>query len=284
MGRPSRRTFLFGGLGVGAAAVTGGVLTDVLPGGTRLRGFLGLNGPDGTVPDVPPGPVTVERVRSVARGRDVDLAIMRPAGVTARLPVCLALHGRGLDAKSLVDMGFPRFLTAAARAGAPPFAMAAVDGGETYFVARDEKDDPQRMLVEEVPAWLDARGLPAPTAAYGISMGAFGALRYARNRPDLRVVAVIGPALFRSWADASSRNVFRDERQWAANEPLRHTGDIVGDRLGVWCGTDDPFVGAARELVDRTRPKIAAIGPGAHEGGYFLRVTPEMVQFIGQSI
>jgi pimeloyl-ACP methyl ester carboxylesterase len=284
MGRlPSRRTFLVGGLGVGAAAVTG-VLTDVLPGGRRLRDLLGLTGPDGEVPDVPAGPVTVERVRSAARGQDIDLVIMRPAGAPKRLPVCLALHGRGDRARSFVDMGIPRFLTAAVQNGARPFAVAAVDGGGTYFVARDEKDDPQRMLVEELPAWLDERGLPSPTTAFGISMGCFGALRFARTRQDLRAVAVISPALFRDWSEAKTRNAFRDEQQWAANEPLRHTNDLKGTTLGVWCGTDDPFVDAARELIDRTHPKVAAIGPGTHESGYFRRVTPDVMHFIGQSV
>jgi S-formylglutathione hydrolase FrmB len=267
-------------LGVGAAAVTG-VLTDVLPGRARLRWFLGMDGPDGEVPDAPAGPVTVERLRSQARGRDTDLVIMRPAGAPQRLPMCLALHGRGARATTYVDMGIPQFLTAAARSGVPPFAVVAVDGNETYFVARDGRDDPQRMLTEELPAWLDARGLPAPTTAFGISMGAFGVLRFARNQQDLRAVAVIGPALFRSWADAKARNVFRDEKQWAANEPLRHTSDLAGNHLGVWCGTDDPFIDSARELVDRTHPKIAAIGPGVHENGYFVRVMPEVFRFIG---
>jgi len=272
--------FLLGGLGVVAAAGAG-VLTDVLPGGARARDQLGLTGPDGEVPDVPAAPVEVDRVRSAARGRDVDLVLMRPADASAELPVCLALHGRGAGAKSFVDMGVPRFLTAAVRAGVPPFAVAAVDCGSSYFVSRDGKDDPRRMLVEELPDWLTERGLSTPMGAFGISMGAFGVLRLARDRRDLRAVAVIGPALFRSWADASGRDVFRDERQWAANEPLRHTKEIAGVPLGVWCGTDDPFVDAARELVDRADPEVAAIGPGTHENGYFLRVMPAVIQFMG---
>jgi S-formylglutathione hydrolase FrmB len=180
-------------------------------------------------------------------------------------------------------MGIPRFLTAAYRDGVPPFVVVAVDGGSSYFVDRDSRDDPQRMLREEVPRWLDGVGLGAPTAVFGISMGAFGALRFARGRDDLAAVGVVGPALFRSWADAKGRNAFRDEGQWAANEPLRHTGDVSA-ALGVWCGTDDPFVGSARELVERTRPEVAAIGPGTHKGGYFLRVTPEVLRFVGRSV
>jgi hypothetical protein len=169
-------------------------------------------------------------------------------------------------------MGTPKFLTAA---GPPRFVVVAVDCGDGYFVAKGG-DDPLRMLTDDVPEWLAQRGLPAPTAALGISMGAFGALRLARD-VDLRVVAVAGPALFRGWDEARTRNAFRDERHWAANEPLRHPPDVP---LGIWCGTEDPFVDAARELADRTGAH-ADIGPGAHEGGYFLRVLPDMLRFVG---
>lgn len=277
--------FLLGGLGgLGLVGVTGvGVLTDVLPGGRQLRDLLGLTGPDGEIPDVPAGPVTVERVRSSARGRVVHLVVMRPAGVRADLPVCLALHGRGAGAQSFLDLGMPRFLTAAVRAGVPPFAVVAVDGGDSYYVAREPADDPLRMLVAELPVWLAERGLPRTAGAFGISMGAFGVLRLAREQ-DLAAVAAVGPALFRDWAEAKGRNVFRDERQWAANEPLRHTAELGGVPLGVWCGTDDPFVDAARLLADRTAPEIEDIGPGTHEDGYFLRVLPDVIQFIGDRI
>lgn len=269
----TRRAFLLGGAGV---VVLGGagVVTDVLPGGPALRRMLGLTGPDGEIPDVPAVPVTTERVRSAARGRDVDLVVM---GSTAdRAPVCLALHGRGSGARSYLDMGTPRFLTAV---GGPRFVVVAVDCGDNYFVP-DGGDDALRMLTDEVPEWLAARGLPAPQAALGISMGAFGALRYAREA-DLRAVAVLGPAMFRSWEEARTRDAFRDERHWAANEPLRHPPSVP---VGVWCGTEDPFVDAAREFVAKARPEVAEIGPGAHEGAYFLRVLPDALRFVGDRL
>jgi hypothetical protein len=229
------------------------------------------------VPDVPAGPVSVDRVRSTARGRDVDLVVMRPASAAEGLPTCLALHGRGVGAKWFLDLGCAEVPH---RGGAGGGAAVRGRRGDSYYVARDPSDDPLRMLVTELPAWLAERGLAAPVGAFGISMGAFGVLRLARER-DLRAVAVAGPALFRSWTEAKERNAFRDDRQWAANEPLRHTREIAGVPLGVWCGTDDPFVDAARELVDRAGPEVATIGPGTHEDGYFLRVLPDMIRFVG---
>jgi hypothetical protein len=109
-------------------------------------------------------------------------------------------------------------------------------------------------------------------------------LRFAREKRDLQAIAVAGPALFQSWTEAKGRNAFRDERAWAANEPLRHTNDLAGVPLGVWCGAEDPFVDAARELISRTRPEVADITSGAHEDGYFRRVLPDMLRFVGQHL
>jgi dienelactone hydrolase len=261
------------------------LITDALPGGAPLRRTIGLTGPDGTVPNVPAGPVTVERVRSAARGRDVDLVIMKPDGAgAAGLPVCLMLHGRGGTARGFIDFGIPRVLTASMRSGVPPFAIAAMDCGEHYFMAR-HGDDPFRMLLDEVPGWLTQRGLDGNSlAALGFSMGGFGALCLARRRPDLRAVAVASPALFQRWPEAKSRNVFTDEQHWARYEPLRHVDAFSDVPLGVWCGTEDPFVDAAREFIDKARPEVGAITRGGHTGGYWLRVLPDMFAFVSKHL
>lgn len=247
-----------------------------------MRRALDLTGPIGTVPAAPPAPVTAGRVYSAARGAEVNLVTIVPEGMAAAgLPVCVALHGRGADANWFVDLGVPQFLTAAVQAGVRPFAVATVDGGSDSYWIDSHPGDPQRMLAEELPGWLAARGFAGPpAAALGISMGAFGALRYARGG-GLRAVSVASPALFRSWGDAKARKVFRDERQWADNEPLRHAEALRGVPLGVWCGTEDPFVDAAEALVDRANPAIAAIDSGAHDNGYWRRIFPDMLRFVG---
>lgn len=230
----------------------------------------------------PVRPVTSQRLASAARGRDVELIVMRPEGVPGPLPVCLALHGRGASARVFTDLGVPAMLTAAVAAGVPPFAVAAVDG-DTYWVAANPADDPQRMLHEEVPAWLTALGLrPDPVAVLGISMGAYGALNYARTHPC--AVAAISPALFRSWTEARSRQVFADRAQWEATEPLRHTTELTPARLGVWCGTADPFAPAARELIAMAKPAESVLSPGGHDDKYWTGVLPEVLRFVGSRV
>lgn len=264
---------------------------DLLRGAAGL-GLTALAGCSATAPGLPeptvttslPGrPVTVEYVRSAARGANVALVVIRPAGTEDQeLPVCVTLHGRGSSARMCVQLDVPDTLTAAVNAGVPPFAMVGLDGGDSYWVARDQRDDPQRMLTDELPGWLAERNLvTTPFAAFGISMGAYGALNYARNTPH-PVVAALSPALFHDWPDAEARDAFAGRDAWAATEPLRHV-DALGDAaLGVWCGTEDPFIDAARKLVDLADPEVAALDAGAHDADYWLRVLPDVVRFIGQ--
>lgn len=271
-------------MGAGALGAAG-VATGVVPGSAGIRRRLGLDGPDGEVPDVVAGTVTTRSVESAARGARVSLATMSPAGVgAAGLPVLLALHGRGANAQTLVDLGLPEFLTAAVQAGAAPFAIAAVDGGDRYW-HRVGSDDPQAMLRDEVPGWLGDAGFGTVFGALGISMGAFGALLWARlaAKPPAAVIA-LSPALFRSWGDAKVRDVFVDQADWTASEPLRHLDAIDGSTLGVWCGTEDPFVAAARELAAGTGAAAAHFDPGAHTEGYWRRVLPDALAFAAAAV
>ncbi|GAA2747340.1 alpha/beta hydrolase [Kitasatospora cinereorecta] len=281
-----RRRFL-GALavaGVGALAVGGAVVEDVLPGGPRLRRAIGMTGPDGTLPAVTPGQVRTHTVASAARGRDVKLIVMDPPGTPAAgLPVCLALHGRGGTAQTMVDVGLPQFLAAGVAAGVAPFRIVAVDGGDaSYWHRRTAGDDPMAMLTGELPGWLRKQGLPEPSLALGISMGGSGALQYARARQGgLGRVALLSPALFRAWGDARPLDAYQDEADWREHEPLLHLDRPTAGRIGVWCGTEDPFCPAARTLTDRAA--VARFPRGAHTDGFWKRVLPEAVDFLGRA-
>lgn len=284
--RVRRRTFIAAGpagaVAVGGAVAGIGVATETLPGSVALRRRLGWTGPDGTVPDVPAGRIVRRSVTSKARGTGVEVVTIAPAGVSEaaarRLPVCVMPHGRGSSAYRFVGLGMPQFLTQAVRGGAEPFALAAVDGGEASYWYGDA----MTMLVDEAPGWLGAE----PRAVLGISMGGFGALLYARERPGLDAAALLSPALFRTWADARTVGPFKGEPEWAAVEPLRHTGQLrlPARGIGVWCGREDPFHGSAQALAAAVRPGVASFGHGGHDQGYWRRVAPDALRFIGERI
>jgi S-formylglutathione hydrolase FrmB len=277
----SRRALLVGGAGFAGAGLIGCATGPPhSPPGTNS---VPPAEPPGTAQPPPVAePVSVERRYSTACATDVTMITVVPEGVTPQgLPVCVALHGRGGDARWFIDLGLPRLLTEAVRRGVRPFAVVTVDGGRDSYWVDAHPGDPQRMLTDELPGWLASRGCAAPTATMGISMGAFGALRFARGRRDMAAVAVASPALFTDWPDARSRRVFRDERQWRDSEPLRHIDELAGIPVGVWCGTKDPFAKVAREFVALAHPEVAAIDSGAHDADYWRRVLPDMLSFVG---
>lgn len=281
-GRLPRRGFIIGGLGLGIGAVQG---CSRGPGGPPASTPAGLTAESLSVPTTSSQePVSVEKVHSPARGTSIDLVTIRPAGATGRLPVCLALHGRSANAQSFLNLGVPEVLNAVTTAGTKPFAVVCVDGGDSYWVARTPSDDPQKMLTDDLPTWLANRGFATtPFAAFGISMGGYGALNYARN-PGLNAVAAISSALFENWTEAKARNAFADEAQWEATEPLRHVDAIKAGQLGVWCGANDPFVNQSRRLIDLASPRVSAISAGEHNDTYWRRILPEVLRFVGDAL
>ncbi|MGH3880798.1 MAG: alpha/beta hydrolase [Actinophytocola sp.] len=230
-------------------------------------------------------PVTRERIRSLSRGTEVELIVIRPEDAGPDLPVCLALHGRSEGAGMFVDLDVPKTLSSVVNyQGTPPFAIVAVDGGDSYWVGGDEDDDPQAMLAEELPTWLEERGLATnPFAVLGISMGGYGAFNYAANLND-PAIAAVSPAIFLSWPEARNREVFTDEAQWNDTDPLQHLDAIATLPLGVWCGESDPFIDAARQLVEEAEPAVSHIEPGDHDEEYWRKVMPDVLKFIGNRI
>jgi S-formylglutathione hydrolase FrmB len=221
----------------------------------------------------------------MARRTEVELIVIRPENAEPDLPVCLALHGRGEGAGMFLDLGVPETLTSVVDyQGTPPFAVVAVDGGDSYWVAREPEDDPQLMLTDDLPEWLAERGLATnPFAVLGISMGGYGALNYAAN-PNDPTVAAISPALFLSWPEAATRDVFATEQQWRDTDPLQNLRDFAGVPVGVWCGESDPFIDGTRQLVDRAKPAVAEIKPGDHTAAYWRKVLPDALKFVGSRL
>lgn len=173
-------------------------------------------------------------------------------------PAVLVLHGRGGSVSWWQDFGLPQFLAASGFA----MRLAVVNGGEDYWV----------NLAPPVPF----------EACLGVSMGGFGVLDIATHH-RLRAVAAVSPALFPSWEDAARINGFASREVWEAHEPLRHASSIDSP-VGIWCGREDPFHDAAADLARTSRAQAGSFDHGAHDIGYWRRVMPEAVRFIGDRL
>ena len=271
----TRRTLLGGALGAAGAVAGAGWLVeeDVLPGRSRAYALLGLNGDGAPMPDVAGGELVTGSFTSRARGgTEVGWVVGYPPGhpVDAALPVLLMLHGASGDHDSIItSLGLDRFLAMACDEGTAPFAIAAVDGGPTYWRPQPDGTDSSRMLLEEFLPRLERRGLATDRLGLGgWSMGGYGALRLVvEDAVPVRAVAVLSPAV-------NPGDGVMDQPDRLAGVPLR-----------IDCGRGDPFYPNVRELVDALDPAPeTSFGAGGHTSAYWRTVVPEQLRFIGSHL
>lgn len=255
-------------LAAGAAGAAGVLGRDELP--WEVRRSLGLL-PDPYIPDAAEGRVRLERVSSAAMGTDLALFTAVPAGHGdgSGLPVVVVLHGSSASAADFRDFGLPRFVTAAVEAGAPPFVLAGTDDGPSGWVPVPGSD-PFAMLREELPDWLAARGFDAGRRVmWGWSRGGYGALRFALEHPGwARAAALFSPAV------SSSDPALAD---------LSGLGTLP---IGVWCGTDDGFHDAVREVAGRlpAPPVIETYAEGGHTRIFWNDHTVDALGWLGAEL
>lgn len=287
----SRRGVLTGAGGALVAVAAAGLAVDEgwLPGKYRIRRALGLTGPAGHIPDVPPGKVVSGTFVSRDRlGKQVGWSVIYPGRRTQRLPVMVSLHRLGGDHTTAVtELGMDRFLPAAVAAGVPPFAIATVDGGTTYWHPRPSGEDAGGMVLDELLPRLDDAGLDTSRLAFqGWSMGGYGALRLAGlvGAQRVRAVAALSPALWTDPADASSDG-FSDATEYRRYSVMGHQADLDGIPVRVDCGREDPFYPADRSYVDGfDRPVTSTFEEGAHDAAYWTRMVPAQLAFVGRSL
>jgi hypothetical protein len=296
--RPSRRAVLAASAGVTVAALGGvgaAVETGLLPGRSSVMRRLGLDGEDGVTPSVPAGPLVRGSFDSAARlGTRVGWAVSHPPGTDpdsrTGLPVVLVLHGRGVDHTAAFRenyLGLGHVLAAAVRAGVPPFAVAAVDGGDSYWHPRATGEDASAMLTGEFLPLLAERGLDVSRIGLlGWSMGGYGSLRLAGRLGAARVagVAAESPALWRHYGD-SAPGAFDDAADFARHTVFGRQHDLAGIAVRVDCGQSDPFYDATRRYVRGFRDRPAGgFQRGGHKTGYWRRMAPAQLAFLGGSL
>jgi S-formylglutathione hydrolase FrmB len=249
--------------------------------------LLGLNGAAGTVPEVSIGLLINGAFESAFRAGSTEWAVSYPPGATpgSPLPVLISLHGVGGTHKATFGryLGLDKFQAAANS----PFAIASIDGGNTYWHRRGTGEDAGRMVIDEFLPLLAAHGLTTDRLGlFGWSMGGFGALDLARSLGADRVACVIAesPALWTS-AARTPAGAFDDAEDFAAHTPFGRQAELDGIAVRIDCGLGDGFYPTAVEYVDgfATAP-VTSFEAGGHNPEYWRRMAPAQLDFAAQHL
>ena len=147
-------------------------------------------------------------ISAYRRGATVGWTVAYPTGAVESMRVLIALHGRWASHTDTFDTGLhlDRVLAQQQATGVRPFAIASVDGGDTYWHPRADGEDAGAMVINEFIPLLAGLGLDTGRIGLlGWSMGGYGALWLASLLGPQRVavVAAESPAFWLCASDAA---------------------------------------------------------------------------------
>ena len=278
MGRViTRRRFLVGAGSAGALAVGGGGALAVTRPHT-VRRFLHshglLGGPDARIPGAA-AEVQLGELDSDAMRRRVGFGLSLPASPATAALICL--HGRGATHREPFDaFGLHHFVAAAGL----PYAVASVDGGESFWHARADGTDAQALVLDELVPMVLERAPGAALVVIGWSMGGYGALLLAEQHPGtFRAVVASSPSIWRT-AGESAAGAFDDAADFARNDVIANAGALVGPDTRIDCGDDDVFAGVCRDLVHAVPGASGGVRAGYHDDATWRSFLPDQLEFI----
>lgn len=204
------------------------------------------------------------------------------------MPVALFLHGTGADHRMVFDeLDAGGVLAGYVAGGGTPFAIAAIDGGETWWHRRESGTDTQSMLVEEFVPLLARQGVDTGRlAVFGLSMGGFGALLLASQHrvAGLRAVAAMSPAVW-SLYDAGRSDNFDSAADFAANDIFALRPELEPLPKRIDCGTADNLLFSVQDYVkDLPGAHEGGFQAGGHDSGYWRSILPDVLAFLGKNL
>jgi enterochelin esterase-like enzyme len=207
---------------------------------------------------------------------------------SGRQPVAVFLHGAGADNRMVFnDLHADRVLAQHVARGGTPFAIAAVDGGQTWWHRRASGTDTQSMVLEEFLPLLAGQGLDTgKLAVFGLSMGGFGALLLASQHrmPGLRAVAAMSPAVWSRY-DAGRSDNFDGAADFAANDIFALRPELESVPKRIDCGTGDNLLFSVKDYVkDLPGEHEGGFQDGGHDSGYWRSILPDVLSFLGRNL
>jgi S-formylglutathione hydrolase FrmB len=231
-------------------------------------------------------PVATHSFESTARHRRVHLSVAVPEQLDRQrpVPVCVWLHAKGASASSVMNsLRVPNFLAEAVRTGVAPFVIAAVDGGNRYWHRRRDGDDPEAMVIGELPAQLAKAGITAgPWAIAGWSMGGYGALLLAERHDRFVAVAASSAAVWFHGRDTRP-GAFDSAEDFARHDVLADLASLP-PAVRIDCGLDDPFASTSSAMLRRIPGAQGGMAEGAHTMRFWRSVLPAQLAFLGRAL
>lgn len=251
-------------------------------------------------------------VESERLGRSVPFCALLPAAYDAqpeaRFPVLYFLHGLGDSEQSFLRTGAWSLVESLREDGRlGDFILVTPAGGSTFYInARDGKQPYEDFFIREFMPQIEKRyriaAARATRAIGGISMGGYGALRFAFKYPQLfasvgvhsaALAETLPPGLLGAGAPrgGAMAGVFGsplDQEFWRRNTPFTLARQAKGlGRLQIYfdCGREDELGFA--EGAERLHQLLLSLGvkhefhlyPGGHSWDYFARHLPASLQF-----
>lgn len=257
--------------------------------------------------------------RSIALGRPLQYSLYLPPGYdardeTRRYPTIYLLHGYGGTDVSWIDSGFLKETAdrLIAEGALPPSIIVMPFAQTGWYVDSAGSDGAgrwQTAIVDDLITYVDARyhtvSEGGSRAIAGLSMGGYGALRFALMQPDEFVAAAsLSGAIFADVKSAADFPEFQlalfgrsfgktfDPEVFNADSPWRSLAENAGNpseapALYMNVGDRDIPILAAGNAKFVEALKAAGISvtfsvsPGGHDWKLWAEQTPKMLAFLG---
>jgi pimeloyl-ACP methyl ester carboxylesterase len=199
------------------------------------------------------------------------------------------LHGRGGNHTSAFGGGLhlDTYLHKVVSAGAAPFAIASVDGGDHEYWHPRLDGNPAAMVIDEFIPLLARQGFDTSRVGLlGWSMGGYGALYLASVLGSAKVAVAVAesPAIWH-YSYETAAGAFDSAQDFDEHQIFGRQHLLAGIPLRIDCGASDGFAPITRDLRASLHPTPAGgIEPGSHNDAYWRSQATAQLEFVARHL